>query len=454
MRGGYSSLQAEGEAALPPLNMPARKCRYRAIGWTTKWPRKATSARAVTQTDYTDRVPVRRAYKFRAYPTRPQEGRAVRLLADHCDLYNAALMERREAWRMGKKSIGYGAQSAQLKDIRRADPGGQGRHSFTAQQQTLRRLDTVFSAYYQRCKAGKGKNPGYPRFKPYQRFSQVLFVAGDGAKWQPPHTGAWAHATFQAVGTLKVRQHRPVPGTVKALRLTREHRRWYIIVIADTAPVPLPPVGRAVGVDLGVARFLTTSDGEVVANPRFLAASAQVIADLERRKTRARTGSGNRERIRRALAREWRKVRNRRRDFHHKTARVLVDQCDAIALEDLNTAGMTRRPAPRPDPGKPGTFGPNQARAKAGLNKSILDAGWAQFISILTGKAAEAGRRVVLVDPARTSIGCHRCGRRCDRPQQKTVICPVHGAIDADVNGARNIASRAGLGSGQAPKAA
>jgi putative transposase len=251
-----------------------------------------------------------------------------------------------------------------------------------------------------------------------------------------------------------VRQHRPVPGTVKALQLTREHRRWYVIVIADTEPVPLPPAGRQVGVDLGVARFLTTSDGEVVANPRFLAASAQVIADLQRRKASARPGSGNRKRLRRALAREWRKVRNRRRDFHHKTARELVNSCDVIAVERLNTAGMTRRPAPKPDLDEPGTFLPNRARAKAGLTRSILDAGWAQFMSILTGKAEEAGRRVVLVNPAGTSIGCHRCGRRCTRPQQKTVICPVHGVLDADVNGARNIASRAGLGSGQAPTAA
>jgi putative transposase len=382
----------------------------------------------------------------------------VRLLADHCDLYNAALLERREAWRMRHVSVSYGMQSAQLKDIRKADPDGQGRHSFTAQQQTLRRLSTVFAAFFGRIraadKAGEERKPGYPRFKPYQRFSQVLFVAGDGAKWQPSGSGRWAYAAFQAVGTLKVRQHRQVPGTVKALQLTREHRRWYVVVVAETEPVLLSPAGREVGVDLGVARFLTTSDGEVVANPRFLAASAAVIADLERRKARARPGSGNRKRIRRALAREWRKVRNRRRDFHHQTARALVNQCDVIALEDLNTAGMTKRPAPRPDPENAGTFLPNRARAKAGLNRSILDAGWAQFTRILTGKAAEAGRRVVLVNPAGTSIGCHRCGRRCTRPERKIVICPVHGVIDADVNGARNIASRAGLGSGQAPTAA
>jgi putative transposase len=303
------------------------------------------------------------------------------------------------------------------------------------------------------AKSGE-KKPGYPRFKPYQRFSQVLFVTGDGVKWQPSGSGKWAYASFQAVGSVKVRQHREVRGTVKALQLKREHRRWYVIVIAQTEPVPLPPARREVGVDLGVARFLTTSDGEVVANPRFLAASAELIAELERRKARARPASGNRKRTRRALAREWRKVRNRRRDFHHKTARALVNECDVIVLEDLHPAAMTRRPVPKPDLGKAGVFLPNRAAAKAGLNKSILDAGWAQFITILTGKAEEAGRRVVLVNPARTSVSCHRCGSRCARPQQRVVICPLHGVVDADVNGARNIASRAGLGSGQATPAA
>ena len=262
---------------------------------------------------------MRRAFKFRAYPTRPQEGRAARLLADHCDLYNAALEERREAWRMRRVSISYGMQSAQLREIRHADRAGVGRHSFTAQQQTLRRLNTVFAAFYVRAKSKQGK-AGYPRFKPYSRFHQVSFVAGDGAKWTSAPPGGWARAGFQAVGSVKVRQHRPVPGTIKFLQLKREYRRWYVIVITDTEAASLAAAGRAVGIDVGVARFLTASDGEIIANPKFLDASAGVIAELERSKERARRGSGNRKRIRRQLAREWRKVRNRRRDFHHKTA--------------------------------------------------------------------------------------------------------------------------------------
>jgi putative transposase len=405
-----------------------------------------------------DPVQTKRAYKFRAYPTRPQEGRAIRLLRDHCDLYNAALAERREAWRMRKVSVSYADQSAQLKQIRQADPGGQGRHSFTAQQQTLRRLNAVFAAFFKRANDAenakqharkRGSKPrerrvGYPRFKPYQRFDQVLFVAGDGAKWEPAADCYWAYASFQAVGRVKVRQHRAVTGRVKTLQLKREYRRWYVIVVAEAEAVPLPLTGRAVGVDVGVARFLTTSDGEVVANPRFLDAAQARIAELQRRRERAKPGSGNRRRIRRQLAREWRKVRNRRRDFHHKTARGLVDTCDALVLEDLRVASMTASAGGTVT--EPGT---NVAQ-KAGLNRSILDAGWGQFIMMLAAKAEGAGRRVIRVDPAYTSVVCHACGARCARPRQDTVVCPRCGPLDADRNGACNIAARAGLGSGQA----
>jgi putative transposase len=385
----------------------------------------------VTHTDYRNPVQVKRAYKLRAYPTRAQEGRAGRLLRDHCDLYNAALQERREAWRMQQVSVSYGDQSAQLREIRGADPDGQGRHSFTAQQQTLRRLHATFGAF----------------LRGVRRFDQVLFVAGDGARWKPAEGARWAHATFQAVGRLKVKQHRQVVGRVKTLQLKREYRRWYVIVVVETEAEPLPPTGRAVGVDVGVVRFLTTSDGDVVANPRFLDTAQATLTDLQRRKERAKPGSGNRKRLRRVLTKEWRKVRNRRRDFHHKTARALVDAYDALALEDLRVANMTASAS--------GTIeAPGRTVAqKAGLNRAILDAGWGQFTAILTAKAESAGRRVILVNPAYTSIDCHACGTRCARSRQDMVVCPVCGPIDADVNGARNIATRAGLGSGQASAA-
>jgi putative transposase len=243
---------------------------------------------------------------------------------------------------------------------------------------------------------------------------------------------------------VRVKAHRPVVGRVKTLRLKREARRWYVIVVTEQQPVPQPATGREIGLDVGVARFAATSDGEVVANPRFLAAIVSELAAAQRGVTRCRPGSGNRRRARRRLAKLHRTLANQRRDFHHQTARKLIDTCDVIAVEDLAITNMTRSAS-----GTVQAPGRNVA-AKVGLNRSILDAGWGQFLAILLAKAEGAGRRVVKVNPRDTSIICCRCGARCARPRQDTVLCPVHGGMDADLNGACNILTRAGLGSGRA----
>ena len=383
---------------------------------------------------------MRRAYKFRIYPTAGQASRAAQCLRDHQQLYNAALEERREAWRMRKAGIRYGQQSAQLKEIRGLDPD-QGRWSFSSQQATLRRLDKAMAAFYRRCKAGE-KRVGYPRFKALDRWDSVEWPSdGDGCRWKPD----MGRVYLQGVGHVRVHQHRPVQGRVKTISLKREGRRWYVVLSCDDVPAwPLPAAGREVGVDVGVARFATASDGEIIASPRFTRESAGELAAAQRSLARTKRGSANRRRAKAKVAQVHRRIRNRRADFHHKTARALVRECDVIALEDLRIANMVRSASGTLE--KPGT----NVAAKSGLNRSILDAGWGQFTSILIGKAEEAGRRIVLVDPRHTSINCHQCGARCTRPRQETVICPEHGAIDADLNGAINIASRAGLGSGQA----
>jgi len=383
---------------------------------------------------------VRRAYKFRIYPTAGQASRAAQCLRDHQQLYNAALEERREAWRMRKVGIRYGQQSAQLKEIRGLDPD-QGRWSFSSQQATLRRLDKAMAAFYRRCKAGE-KRAGYPRFKALDRWDSVEWPSdGDGCRWKSD----MGRVYLQGVGHVRVHQHRPVQGRVKTITLKREGRRWYVVLSCDDVPAcPLPAAGREVGVDVGVTRFATVSDGEIIASPRFTRESADELAAAQRSLARKNRGSANRRRAKAKVAQVHRRIRNRRADFHHKTARALVRECDVIALEDLRIANMVRSASGTLE--KPGT----NVAAKSGLNRSILDAGWGQFTSILIGNAEEAGRRIVLVDPRHTSINCHQCGARCTRPRQETVICPEHGAIDADVNGAINIASRAGLGSGQA----
>ena len=341
---------------------------------------------------------------------------------------------------MRKTSIRYGQQSAQLKDIRGLDPD-QGRWSFSSQQATLRRLDKAMAAFYRRCKAGD-KRVGYPRFKALDRWDSAEWPSdGDGCRWKPE----MGRVYLQGIGHVKVHAHRAVQGRVKTISLKREGRRWYVVLSCDDVPArPLPATGREVGLDVGVARFATTSDGEVIANPRFTRESAAELAVAQQALARKKRGSSNRHEAKAKVAEVHRRIRNRRADFHHKTARALVNECDVIALEDLRIGNMTRSASGTLD--QPGT----NVAAKSGLNRSILDAGWGQFAGILAAKAEEAGRRIVLVDPRNTSITCHQCGARCVRPWQALVICPVHGGMDADVNGARNIYTRAGLGSGQA----
>ena len=397
----------------------------------------------MTDTDYTDPVQVRRACKFRVYPTSGQASRLTRCLRDHQRLYHAALEERREAWRMRRVSIRYGQQSAQLKEIRTADPD-QGRWSFSSQQATLRRPDKAFQAFYRRCKTGQ--NPGYPRFRAADRWDSVEWPGdGDGCRWKPD----LGRVYLQGTGHVRAHQHRPVQGRVKTITVKREGRRWYVVLSCDNVPASaLPAAGREVGVDVGVARFATTSDGEVITNPRYAKTAAAELAAAQQTLARKRRSSANRRRAKAKVAEVHRRIRDRRADFHHKTALALVRECDVIALEDLRIGNMTRSASGTLE--EPGT----NVAAKSGLNRSVLDAGWGQFTSILAGKAADAGRRVVFVNPAGTSIGCHQCGAKCMRPRQDTVICPVHGAMDADVNGARNIYARAGLGYGQVAHAA
>ena len=387
---------------------------------------------------------MKRAYKMRAYPTTQQQSRADRLLGDHCDLYNAALQERVGAWQRSKVSVSYGTQSAQLKEIRALCPE-QGRWSFTAQQQTLRRLNRSFEAFFRRVRAGQ--TPGFPRYRSKARFDTVDHINGDGAKWTPTE-GRWAKAHFQGVGTIKVSEHTHVQGRVTQVSLKREHagRRWYVIVIAESDPIPLPVTGRSVGVDVGVARFLTTSDGEIVGNPRFLETAADELAELQRRLALCKRGSGNSRRLKRHIAKLHRQVANRRRDFHHKVARKLVNECDQIAVENLNIAGMTRSARGTID--RPGT----NVAAKSGLNRVMLDVGIAQFFGVLGAKVRqhEPTRTLHQVNPRGTSKECAADGLPVQRAQQDTVVCSTCGDLDADWNAAANIYTRAGLGSGRA----
>ena len=385
---------------------------------------------------------MRRAYKFRLRPTAGQHLRLAACLDSHRELYNAALQERRDAWRMCRQGVPYGQQSAQLREIRTARPDV-GVWSFSSQQATLRRLNRAFGAFFRRVKAGE--TPGYPRFKSADRFDSVEWPSdGDGCRWKPDTRRVY----LQGVGDVKATCHRPVEGRVKTIQVRRCGRKWFLVLSCDGVPArPLPPARAAVGVDVGLASFAITSDGEHVDNPRWAWAGQARLEAAQQRLARKQRGSNNRRAARETVAARHRKIAHQRRDFHHKTARALVAGYDLLAVEDLQITNMVRRARPVPDPANPSQFLPNGQAAKTGLNRSIHDAGWGAFVGILEAKAEEAGRRVLDVDPRHTSDRCEACGHtaRENRASQAVFRCVSCGhTVDADEHAARNIL-RAGL---------
>ena len=247
---------------------------------------------------------------------------------------------------------------------------------------------------------------------------------------------------------MKVNQHRPVAGTVKTISVKREGVRWFVVLSCDDVPAePLPATGAVVGVDMGVASFLTTSDGVHVQNPRHLAASADRLATAQQVVERRKRRSNRQRKARARVSVIHRKVARQRLDHAHKTALDLVRGYDVIAVEALQIRNMVRRAKPKPDPDTPGVFLPNGGSAKTGLNKSISDAGWGVFLSILHAKAESAGRLVIEVNPANTSRTCPQCGH-CSGDNRRTQAlfrCVACGyTAHADINGAVNIL-RAGL---------
>ncbi|MFE7331940.1 RNA-guided endonuclease InsQ/TnpB family protein [Streptomyces sp. NPDC057565] len=394
-----------------------------------------------------------RAYKFLMRPTVGQQIALGEMLLDHCSLYNGALQERRDAYRhTSKTSITYGQQSAQLKDIRAFDPERQGRWSFSSQQATLRRLDKAMQAFFRRVKAGR--TPGYPRFRGVNWFDTVDFPRdGDGCRWDSTSHDPVTRVRLQGVGHVKVHQHRPVVGKVKTVSVKREGRKWFVVLTAEQPqPEPLPKTGSVVGIDLGIANFLADSNGGFVPNPRHgrsaaarLEAAQQTLARFPRVRRDKRTA--NHRRAVEKVAKLHGRVRRQRLDHAHKTALALVREHDVIAHEDLKIRNMSKIPAPRPDPDQPGSFLPNGAAAKAGLNRSIADAGWGVFLAILNAKAESAGREVMAVDPRNTSRRCPECGHTAkeNRPTQAKFHCVSCGhTAHADTVGALNVL-RAGL---------
>lgn len=336
----------------------------------------------------------------------------------------------------------------------------------------LRALDAAFDRYHQRLTASArrarrdGRPAGWPRFKRKGRdrdaFSIYNLVVADQDPWRVVDG---AHRVkVPSLGSLRVHEntrqlrrliHRG--GRPTAAHFSRHGDRWYVSinVAIATSALPTPVTTRAqrdagvVGVDLGVKHLAVLSDGSFHANPRAAATAERRLRRAQRaaaRRTGPRRGvrasQGWRD-AQRAVARLQHLTALRRQGAVHEFTKALTTGWAVVAIEDLNVRGMTAAPLAMPDPDRPGSFLPNGAAAKSGLNRAILDVGFGELRRQLTYKADRYGATVIAVARfAPTSKTCSACG--AVKPKlllsERTYRCDECGlVIDRDLNAARNI---------------
>lgn len=377
-----------------------------------------------------------RTFRYRLHPTVHQTRALCAQLDFQRELYNAALEERIGAWSWEKRSVTFFDQCTTLTGLNEVRPEVVA-SGITLCRGTLKRLDRAFSAFYRRVK--NGETPGFPRFKSAQRFDSLEWEDKSGWKIKTDVRRLY----LLGIGEVKTNYHRQIGGTPKAITVKREGTKWWLSVrCVDVPAVPLPPTGREVGIDLGIANVVATSDGELIVGEQFGSQARRRLKVEQQRLSTKQRGSRRRRRQVEVVARLHRKVANQRKNAAHQLSRQLVNEYDLIVLEDLSITNMVRTPRAKPDPNQLGAFLPNGAAAKAGLNKSIHDAGWGTLASLLSYKAESAGRVVVTVDPRFTSQRCAECGHTeaGNRVNQAEFRCCSCGHCDhADINAARNI---------------
>ena len=346
-------------------------------------------------------------------------------------------VEQQSWWWPGRGSApGPARRQRQLAEARTAGPWlAEG--SSSVQQQALRDFDRAMAAFF---------DPGNPAGKPKFRSKRGTqgFIIRDTRVRRPNRKRGAVHVP--KCGWARFRWTRPRPDKPGMARVTLDRAgRWHVSFPAPQPAVDRQPTGTAAGVDRGVRTALVTSDGQHYRAPRISERQAARYLTLQRRMSRQRKGSRKREKTRRAMARITVNVTDRRKDWAEKVSTRLVMQHDVIVFEKLNTPGMVRRPAPKPDPEQPGVYLPNRARAKAGLNRGILASCWGLLATRAEQKAAVSGAVVIYADPKHSSQQCRVCGHvaRESRDSQALFRCVACGHEDhADVNAAKNVLAR------------
>jgi putative transposase len=365
---------------------------------------------------------VKRAFRYRFYPTKGQAAELSRTFGCVRLVYNKALEARTTAWNKQQRRVGYAESSTLLTGWKHTQElAFLNEVSSVPLQQCLRHLQTAFTGFFD-------KRTNYPRFKSRKRFRASAEYTRSGFRYRDGRL-----MLAKMTEPLDIRWSRPLPegAAPSTVTVSRDPAgRWYVSILVQTTVAQLPTSDGEVGVDVGVSSLFTlsrpiaglTGDNGKVSNQRHEQRERVALAKAQRSLARKREGSNNRAKARIAVARIHARIVDRRRDVLHQVSTRLVRENQTIVVEDLAVANMIR----------------NRSLARA-----ISDASWSQFRAMLEYKAEWRGRTVIAVDRwLPSSKTCSKCGRvkasmrlgertfRCDR-------CPL--VLDRDINAAHNI---------------
>ena len=383
------------------------------------------------------------AVKYRLYPTKAQETFLRQTLAICCDVYNSMVHWRKYDYQEHGKSPSYYEQKKALSVWKQNHPE-LCQPNAQMLQDVAHRVELAFVAFFRRCRKDKDDEaPGYPRFKGVGQYNSLTYT--EDRCYKVKLNRVWV----SKIGDVKAVVHRPLPGKPKTCTIRIRAGKWFACITCEVEAKPLAPSDNKVGIDVGLQHFAATNEGEFVPNPRFFRKEEKALAKAQRKFDKVKhaqtvEAKAQRRKTKKVFARTHERIRNRRHNFVHQTARKIVNRFGLIAVEKLNVKNMSKRPKPKQD-AETGEYLPNGASQKAGLNKSIADVAWGMFRRVLSEKAESAGRQLMEVNPAYTSQDCSGCGYRPSKDGRKKLsdrrhFCPrCRLSLDRDTNAARNI---------------
>ncbi|MFJ7250540.1 RNA-guided endonuclease InsQ/TnpB family protein [Kitasatospora sp. NPDC098652] len=365
-------------------------------------------------------------YNYRVFPTPGQRQSLARAFGCARVVFNDGLRARQEAHAAG---LPYITDTDLQKQVitaakRTTEREWLGEVSSVVLVQSLRDLHTAYRNFFS-CVTGKRKGPKVapPRFKSKRDSRQAIRLTANGFSLRDNGT-----LYVAKIGDLKVRWSRPLPAAPTSATVTKDAGdRYWVSFVVDTEPQILEdldlsgPLESETGIDLGLTHFAVLSNGRKVDAPKFLRQAERKLKRMHKALSRCAKGSNNRAKVRKKLARQHARVADRRRDWHHQESTRIIRETQAVYVEDLAVSGLGRTP----------------------LAKSVHDAGWSAFVTMLEYKAAKHGRyfgRTGRFEP--TSQVCSACGVK-DGPKPLGVrawTCRDCGSVhDRDLNAARNI---------------